>query len=115
MGVFRYGDYQHGWPSGTYFEAEILKSYIGIPESFFPGLFITELHVHEELRGKGVGCKLIYLLEAIAEKNGCKTILGFLEDKDVYPFYEKNGFLLETFSDGCEEHQMVVKHFSKEI
>jgi GNAT superfamily N-acetyltransferase len=58
-----------------------------------PGLFIHDLFVAEELRGKGVGQALIHHLAEIAARRGCSHVhLNVIHANKARDFYDRLGF-----------------------
>lgn len=58
-----------------------------------PGLFIHDLFVSEELRGKGVGSALVHRLAEIAVRRGCSHVhLNVIHANKARDFYDRIGF-----------------------
>lgn len=58
-------------------------------------LLIENLWVHESLRGKDMGSKILKALETTARERGCKYALLDTLNFQARPFYEKFGYKLQ--------------------
>ena len=73
------------------------------PEEWSNRLLITELFVSEELRGRGIGGKLIGLAKELTVKNGYRTLILETQSSNVnaVDFYLHEGFTLIGFDSCC--------------
>jgi GNAT superfamily N-acetyltransferase len=75
-------------------------------ESFWGWLYIRDLWVHEHMRGRGFGTKLMAEAEAEALKRGCRYAYLDTFTFQARPFYERLGFtmfgMLENYPTGHE-------------
>lgn len=67
-----------------------------------PVLYIYEIHLSKEVRGKGLGLHLLKTAEAIARKTGVKKVMltSFLSNTNALSFYQKHGFRTDACSPG---------------
>lgn len=73
-----------------------------------PFLVIEDVIVKEELRGKGIGQKLMEVLDVFAEKRACAYAILVSSDyrKAAHKFYEKAGF-----TDGVRGFRKIYRMF----
>lgn len=67
-----------------------------------PVLYIYEIHLTENARGKGLGLRLLYLAESMARKVGVKKVMltCFLSNTNALSFYKRHGFRKDACSPG---------------
>lgn len=71
-------------------------------------LFIKQLWVHENIRGKGAGAMLMGSLESAAAERGCEWVWLDTFDFQALPFYEKLGFeIFSTLEDFPKGHKRI--------
>jgi len=68
-----------------------------LPYLFFEGLegYVSELFIHESVRGRGVGAQLLEAVKAEARQRGClrlSLLNGRQRDSYRREFYKKNGW-----------------------
>lgn len=63
-------------------------------------LFVNHLWVAEELRGQGIGSRILLLLEAEAARRGCRDALIETLDESVAKLYERLGYQQVAFVAG---------------
>lgn len=78
-------------------------------DNMYGGLFIGQLWVREDLRGKGYGTKLMKLAEEFASNNQCRFITVNTFDWEALAFYKKLGFNIEFSRHGYDKRS--VFHF----
>lgn len=72
-------------------------------DNMYGGLFVGQLWVHETLRGKGYGTKLMQKAEALARKSHCHFIAVNTFDWEALDFYKKLGFFVEFERKGFDK------------
>lgn len=65
---------------------------------------ISQLYVAPDARGRGVGAALLDKMKARADR---LTLFCFQENTGACRFYERHGFVAETFSDGSGNEEQV--------
>lgn len=65
-------------------------------------LYIDQLWVAEEERGKHAGCTLIQEAEKIGRKNSCSFATVNTMDWEALTFYQKLGYFVEFVRDGYD-------------
>ncbi|KAK4507632.1 hypothetical protein PRZ48_001367 [Zasmidium cellare] len=67
-----------------------------------PVLYIYEIHLTEQARGKGLGLHLLNLAESLARKVGVKKVMltCFLSNTNALNFYKRHGFRKDACSPG---------------
>ena len=80
-------------PIGIYYEDESGKKLAGLTgETFGNWLCIKYLYVEENLRGKGIGSRIIEAAEKEAKSRGCKYAFVDTFSFQAPGFYEKQGY-----------------------
>ena len=80
-------------PVGVFLENETGQKLAGLTgETFGNWLCIQYLFVSEQLRGQGIGSKLLEAAEAEAQKRGCKYAFVDTFSFQAPAFYEKHGY-----------------------
>ena len=69
---------------------EIIGGIIG--EIFYDWLFVELLAIPKEVRGQGIGSRLLRMAEDVAREKGCLGIWLNTFDFQAPSFYEKHGF-----------------------
>lgn len=82
---------------GIFYEedGEIKGAIFGNLEQYFDGMhyYLKEMFVSNELQGKGIGTKMLKILEDRLKDNGVNTIILFTsKGNKTSKFYLKNGF-----------------------
>ena len=72
-------------------------------------LFVNHLWVAEELRGQGIGSRILLLLESEAARRGCRDALIETLDDSVARFYDRLGYKQIAFVASY------VGHFNRHI
>lgn len=72
-------------------------------DNMYGGLFVGQLWVADELRGKGYGRKLMESAEKLAKDSGCKFITVNTFDWEALDFYKKLGFYVEFERHGYDK------------
>jgi ribosomal protein S18 acetylase RimI-like enzyme len=72
-------------------------------DNMYGGLFVGQLWVTENLRGKGYGTKLMSLAEELARKSQCQFISVNTFDWEALDFYKKLGFYVEFARHGYDK------------
>jgi len=72
-------------------------------DNMYGGLFVGQLWVKEELRGKGYGTKLMSLAEDLARKSQCRFITVNTFEWEALNFYKKLGFYVEFARHGFDK------------
>lgn len=72
-------------------------------DNMYGGLFIGQLWVKEELRGKGYGTQLMSLAEELARKSKCQFITVNTFEWEALTFYKKLGFYVEFERKGYDK------------
>jgi ribosomal protein S18 acetylase RimI-like enzyme len=72
-------------------------------DNMYGGLFVGQLWVKEELRGKGYGTQLMSLAEDLARKSQCRFIAVNTFDWEALDFYKKLGFYVELARHGFDK------------
>jgi ribosomal protein S18 acetylase RimI-like enzyme len=82
-------------------QAQIVGGCAG--DNMYGGLFVGQLWVKEELRGKGYGTKLMSLAEDLAIKSQCRFITVNTFEWEALNFYRKLGFYVEFARHGFDK------------
>ncbi|MDR3476597.1 MAG: GNAT family N-acetyltransferase [Gammaproteobacteria bacterium] len=72
----------------------------------YGSLHVDSLWVHESLRGKGYGKKVMAAVEKLAVENHCPFITVFTMDWEALDFYKKLGFYVEFERHGYEKNSI---------
>ena len=72
-------------------------------DNMYGGLFVGQLWVTEQLRGKGYGTKLMQKAENLAVESGCNFIAVNTFDWEALDFYKKLGFYVEFERKGFDK------------
>lgn len=72
--------------------------------SIYGALYIDLLWVSANLRGQGIGSKLMDECEKLAKKRGCTFVNLITMDWEALPFYQKLGYQLEYVRHGYERN-----------
>jgi ribosomal protein S18 acetylase RimI-like enzyme len=72
-------------------------------DNMYGGLFVGQLWVREDLRGKGHGTQLMSLAEDLARKSQCQFISVNTFDWEALDFYKKLGFYVEFARHGFDK------------
>lgn len=72
-------------------------------DNMYGGLFVGQLWVKEELRGKGYGTQLMSLAEDLANKSQCKFITVNTFEWEALNFYKKLGYYVEFARHGFDK------------
>ena len=76
--------------------------------SHYGWMFVDRLVVREDLRGQGLGSRLLTEAEDKAKRRGCIGVYLDTHDFQAKPFYEKHGYtefgVLEDFPPGHKRH-----------
>ena len=72
-------------------------------DNMYGGLFVGQLWVVEQLRGKGYGTKLMQKAENLAKESGCNFIAVNTFDWEALDFYKKLGFYVEFERKGFDK------------
>jgi GNAT superfamily N-acetyltransferase len=75
-------------------------------DNMYGGLFVGQLWVKEDLRGKGYGAQLMSLAEELARKSQCRFIAVNTFDWEALDFYEKLGFYVEFARHGFDKNSV---------
>lgn len=67
-------------------------------DNMYGGLFIGQLWIKEELRGKGYGTQLMSLAEDLARESQCRFMTVNTFEWEALNFYKKLGFLCRICS-----------------
>ena len=102
-------------PIGVFFEDECNRKLAGLTgETFGNWLCIQFLFVSEQLRGKGIGGKLLEAAEEEARQRGCKYAFVDTFSLQAPEFYKKHGyrevFVLEKYPYTGKRH-----YYTKEL
>ena len=73
-------------------------------DNMYGGLFIGQLWVKDELRGKGYGTELMQRAEALAKESDCNFIAVNTFDWEALDFYKKLGFYAEFERKGFDKN-----------
>lgn len=73
-------------------------------DNMYGGLFVGQLWVNEELRGKGYGTQLMSLAEELASKSQCRFITVNTFEWEALDFYKKLGFYVEFERHGFDKN-----------
>lgn len=80
-------------PIGVYYEDESGKKLAGLTgETFGNWLCIKYLYVAEDLRGRGIGSRIMEAAEREAKSRGCKYAFVDTFSFQAPKFYEKHGY-----------------------
>ncbi len=71
--------------------------------SIYGNLYVNLLWVSEELRGLGIGTKIMEQAEEIAHERNCRFITLTTMDFEALPFYQKLGFHIEFERTGYDK------------
>ena len=101
-------------PVGVFLENETGQKLAGLTgETFGNWLCIQYLFVSEQLRGQGIGSKLLEAAEAEAQKRGCKYAFVDTFSFQAPTFYKKHGyrevFTLEEYPYTGKRHYYTKK------
>lgn len=72
-------------------------------DNMYGGLFVGQLWVKEELRGKGYGTQLMSLAEELARNSQCRFITVNTFEWEALNFYKKLGFYVEFARHGFDK------------
>jgi hypothetical protein len=72
----------------------------------YGGLFVGQLWVKEELRGKGYGKQLMLLAEDLARKSQCGFVTVNTFEWEALSFYKKLGFYVEFARHGFDKESV---------
>jgi len=72
-------------------------------DNMYGGLFVGQLWVREDLRGKGYGKQLMSLAEDLAIKSQCRFIAVNTFEWEALSFYKKLGFYVEFKRSGFDK------------
>ena len=72
----------------------------------YGGLFVSQLWITEDLRGKGYGTQLMSLAEVLAKKSQCRFIAVNSFDWEALDFYKKLGFYVEFSRHGFDKNSV---------
>ena len=82
-------------------QGQVMGSCAG--DNMYGGLFVEQLWVKKELRGKGYGTKLMSLAEDLARKSQCRFITVNTFEWEALNFYKKLGFYVEFARHGFDK------------
>ncbi|KTD33602.1 GNAT family acetyltransferase [Legionella nautarum] len=85
-------------------QAQIVGGCAG--DNMYGGLFVGQLWVKEDLRGKGYGTQLMSLAENLAKKSQCRFITVNTFEWEALDFYKKLGFYVEFERRGYDKHSI---------
>lgn len=69
-------------------------------------IYIDQLWVHESLRGKGYGTKLMQAAEKLAKERGCVSAAVNTMDWEALGFYKKLGYQVEFERHGLAKNSI---------
>ncbi len=72
-------------------------------DNMYGGLFIGQLWIKKELRGKGYGTELMNLAEELARKSQCRFINVNTFEWEALRFYKKLGYYVEFERRGYDK------------
>jgi len=72
-------------------------------DNMYGGLFVGQLWVAEQLRGKGYGTQLMQKAETLAKESECNFIAVNTFDWEALEFYKKLGFYVEFERKGFDK------------
>lgn len=75
-------------------------------DNMYGGLYVGQLWVTEELRGKGYGTQLMRKAEALAKESKCNFIAVNTFDWEALDFYKKLGFYVEFKRTGFDKNSV---------
>ncbi len=75
-------------------------------DNMYGGLFVGQLWVKEELRGKGYGTQLMSLAEELAKKSQCRFMTVNTFEWEALDFYKKRGFYVEFARHGFDKESV---------
>ena len=102
-------------PLGIYYENEKGEKQAGlVGETFGNWLCIKYLFVSEELRGQGIGKKIIESAEEEAKRRGCKYVFVDTFSFQAPGFYQKLGFK-EVFALNHYPYTEARYYYTKEL
>lgn len=82
--------------------------------TFLAALQIQYFWVHEEVRGKGYGRKLLLAAEEFGESYSCRFSIADTLSFQSLEFYQKNGYLIEFMQQGYAE-DVTAYHLRKRL
>jgi ribosomal protein S18 acetylase RimI-like enzyme len=75
-------------------------------DNMYGCLYVGQLWVKEELRGKGCGTQLMQKAEAFARKSGCNFMAVNTFDWEALDFYKRLGFYVEFERKGFDKNSV---------
>ncbi len=72
-------------------------------DNMYGGLFIGQLWIQKELRGKGYGTQLMSLAEDLAKESQCRFMTVNTFEWEALNFYKKLGFYVEFARHGYDK------------
>ncbi len=75
-------------------------------DNMYGGLYVGQLWMAEELRGKGYGTQLMQKAEALAKESKCNFIAVNTFDWEALDFYKKLGFYVEFKRKGFDKNSV---------
>lgn len=75
-------------------------------DNMYGGLYVGQLWMAEELRGKGYGTQLMQKAEALAKESKCNFIAVNTFDWEALDFYKKLGFYVEFERKGFDKNSV---------
>ncbi|EKD72363.1 MAG: hypothetical protein ACD_45C00693G0002 [uncultured bacterium] len=75
-------------------------------DNMYGGLYVGQLWVKEDLRGKGYGTQLMSLAENFARESRCRFITVNTFEWEALSFYKKLGFYVEFSRHGFDKNSI---------
>ena len=84
------------------YDIEGFLSFMLTYEDAIPVVYCYEVHLERRLQGRGVGSKLMSMMEGVGRQAGMKKsmLTVFVRNAEVRAWYERRGYKIDEFSPG---------------